>query len=85
MDELLPYCRHTYEVAPVFVLAERIVLKELRKLFYKDKKGDGVFSPGGSMSNMYGYMLARHNKFPDVKNHGLFGLPPLVVYTSKDV
>jgi glutamate/tyrosine decarboxylase-like PLP-dependent enzyme len=72
-------------VAPVFVLAERIVLKELRKIFFGSETGDGLFSPGGSMANMYGFILARHNKFPDVKNHGLFGLPPLVLYTSQDV
>ena len=30
-------------------------------------QGDGIFSPGGSLSNMYGMMLARHNAFPDIK------------------
>ena len=30
-------------------------------------QGDGIFSPGGSLSNMYGMMLARHNAFPEIK------------------
>lgn len=79
------FFRHTYEVAPVFVLTERIVLKKLRLLFFGDEEGDGIFSPGGSMANMYGFMLARHRYFPDAKQKGLFGGPPLVIYTSQDV
>lgn len=37
------------------------------------------------MANMYGFMLARHRYFPDAKQKGLFGGPPLVIYTSQDV
>ena len=33
-------------------------------------QGDGIFCPGGSMSNMYGMMLARHKTVPDVKVKG---------------
>lgn len=69
----------------MFVLAERIVLKKLRRLFFGTEDGDGLFSPGGSMANMYGYTLARHRYFPDSKQKGLFGMPPLVLYTSQDV
>ncbi|ODM94405.1 Acidic amino acid decarboxylase GADL1 [Orchesella cincta] len=75
---------HTYEVAPVFVLTERIILKKLRLLFFGNEDGDGIFAPGGSMANMYGYTLARHRYFPDAKQKGLFNLPPLVLYTSQD-
>ena len=35
-------------------------------------QGDGIFSPGGSLSNMYGMMLARHNAFPDIKVNPYF-------------
>lgn len=28
---------------------------------------DGLFAPGGSMANMYGMLLARHRRFPEVK------------------
>ena len=37
------------------------------------------------MSNMYGMVLARYKKFPQVKTKGLSSLPPLVVFTSADV
>lgn len=40
------YCtRYTYEVAPVFVLMERAVLKHMNQLVgFTD--GDGIFAPG---------------------------------------
>uniref|UniRef100_A0A8C0N3S5 Uncharacterized protein n=1 Tax=Canis lupus familiaris TaxID=9615 RepID=A0A8C0N3S5_CANLF len=44
--------RYTYEIAPVFVLMEEEVLKKLRALVGWSS-GDGVFCPGGSISNMY--------------------------------
>jgi hypothetical protein len=40
---------------------------------------------GGSISNMYGMVLARHKAVPDTKTRGLSGMPPLVVFTSEDV
>ena len=47
-------------------------------------QGDGIFSPGGSLSNMYGMMLARHWKYPELKTKGLFGHSPLVAFTSEE-
>lgn len=47
--------------------------------------GDGIFAPGGSMSNMYGMTLARYAANPDVKKTGMFGLKPLVAFTSEEV
>ena len=48
-------------------------------------EGDGIFSPGGSISNMYGMVLARYNAIPNVKSTGMFGLKPLVAFTSEEV
>lgn len=42
-------------------------------------------SPGGSMSNMYGMVVARYHKYPQVKRTGIFGLKPLVAFTSDQV
>jgi hypothetical protein len=42
-------------------------------------------SAGGSVSNMYGMVLARYKAIPDSKTKGLSGLPPLVAFTSEDV
>lgn len=76
---------YTYEVSPVFSLMEDEVLREMRRIVgWKDGKGDGVFCPGGSMANGYAISLARHNKFPKIKETGLFQLPRLIVFTSED-
>lgn len=75
---------HTFEVAPAFIVIEHHVLGHIRRLFGWGEQGDGIFSPGGSLSNMYGMMLARHHKFPQLKTSGLFGHPPLVALTSEE-
>ena len=38
------------------------------------------------MSNMYGMVLARYQKYPDVKTEGMLGgvTKPLVAYTSEE-
>lgn len=46
---------------------------------------DGIFAPGGSMANIYGMILARHRKFPELKREGLAGLDgELVMFCSED-
>ncbi|GJQ68694.1 hypothetical protein Trydic_g17231 [Trypoxylus dichotomus] len=76
---------YTYEVSPVFSLMEEIVLKEMRTLLgFPAGKGDGIFCPGGSMSNGYAISCARHKFNPSIKENGLHGLPRLVLYTSED-
>ncbi|XP_068236415.1 cysteine sulfinic acid decarboxylase-like isoform X1 [Palaemon carinicauda] len=73
--------QHTYEIAPVFILMEHYLIKYLAKLFgWSD--GDGIFSPGGSMSNMYAMQLARYRLYPDSKVEGIFGNKPLTAFTS---
>ncbi|KAI8437543.1 hypothetical protein MSG28_011841, partial [Choristoneura fumiferana] len=46
--------------------------------------GDGIFSPGGSMSMLYAIVAARFRAFPEVKSKGMRGLPELVLFTSED-
>ena len=41
----LQFYRYTFEVAPVFILMEDVVLKKMREVVgYKG--GDGIFTPG---------------------------------------
>jgi len=41
---------------------------------------------GGSVSNLYAIIVARHAMFPDYKKKGLRELPkPLVMFTSEHV
>ncbi|XP_034731661.1 cysteine sulfinic acid decarboxylase isoform X3 [Etheostoma cragini] len=81
LTEALNTNLYTYEVAPVFVLMEIEVLRGLRQLVGWTE-GDGLFCPGGSVSNMYAINLARYQLFPEVKTQGLWGLPRLTIFTS---
>ena len=77
---------HTYEVAPVFLIVERALIEyTIGKLGWKHG-GDGITAPGGSLANMYGLMLARHNLYPEIKTKGITGsqVKPLVIFTSED-
>lgn len=76
--------RYTYEVAPVFVLMEEEVLCKLRSLIGWSE-GDGIFCPGGSISNMYAMNVARYWAFPQVKTKGLWATPRMAVFTSRQV
>lgn len=76
---------YTFEVSPVFSLMEEEVLREMRRIVgWEDGRGEGLFCPGGSMANGYAINLARHHKFPELKEVGLFNIGRLVVFTSED-
>lgn len=77
--------QYTYEVAPVFTLMEREVIEKCLELigYPAMPDGDGILSPGGSISNMYGMVMARYKLMPSVKTSGLAGVPPLVCFTSE--
>eukprot|EP00928_Gymnodinium_smaydae_P083234 TRINITY_DN66473_c0_g1_i1.p1 TRINITY_DN66473_c0_g1~~TRINITY_DN66473_c0_g1_i1.p1 ORF type:complete len:535 (+),score=88.60 TRINITY_DN66473_c0_g1_i1:37-1641(+) len=73
---------HTFEVAPVYTMTENAVIKKLLEVAGYPEDGDGLFVPGGSISNMYGMHLARFRAFPQVKTEGLSSCPTLVAFTS---
>ena len=68
----------------MFVLMEDVVLTKLRSMVGW-LSGDGIFCPGGSISNIFGMNVARYHAFPEVKRQGLWALPRLAVFTSQDV
>ncbi|XP_042208140.1 cysteine sulfinic acid decarboxylase-like isoform X2 [Homarus americanus] len=70
-----------YDFAPVFTLMETHLVGVMARMFGW-QEGDGIFCPGGSISNLCAMMLARHNKNPDIKQSGIFNLKPLVAFTS---
>ncbi|XP_012230302.1 cysteine sulfinic acid decarboxylase [Linepithema humile] len=74
---------YTYEVSPVFSLMEEDVLREMRAIIGW-QGGEGLFCPGGSMANGYAINLARHSRYPQLKQSGLSQVPRLVVFTSED-
>ncbi|XP_012252740.2 cysteine sulfinic acid decarboxylase [Athalia rosae] len=84
LTEALNTSQYTFEVAPVFTLIECEVLNAALKLvgYPPSPVGDGMLCPGGSIANMYGMVMARYKKLPDVKTKGLSGSPPLACFTS---
>lgn len=73
----------TYEVAPVYSCIERVLLNKMQSIIgWNTEDADGLFNPGGSISNMYAVMAARYRAFPEIKQKGLFDLPNLILYTS---
>ncbi|KAG5676946.1 hypothetical protein PVAND_006740 [Polypedilum vanderplanki] len=72
----------TYEIAPVFILMENVVLSKMRDIIGYSG-GDSILAPGGSISNLYAFLAARHKMFPGYKEHGPRGLPgDLCMFTS---
>lgn len=61
---------YTYEMAPVAVIMEKTFFNFYKSLLKWDKV-DGMFTPGGSLANLYGLLLARHNKYPSSKEDGI--------------
>lgn len=72
----------TYEVSPVFTVMEHVVLKKMRSIIGYTE-GESVFSPGGTICNLYAVLIARFKLFPDVKSKGMGILPcGFVIFTS---
>lgn len=75
---------YTFEMAPVFSLMEGEVLSKMRELIGW-QSGDGIFAPGGSISNLYGLLLARFKRFPGTKTKGITNLPQMALFCSEQV
>ncbi|CAK6977668.1 glutamate decarboxylase 1 [Scomber scombrus] len=74
----------TYEVSPVFILMEEVLLRKMQSIVgWSDDEGDGIFCPGGTISNLYSILLARFYFFPEVKTRGMSHLPQLVLFSSE--
>ena len=63
---------------------EAEVMQKMRSLIGWSH-GNGIFSPGGSISNLYGLIAARYHKFPETKEEGILHLPKMVIFTSAEV
>lgn len=81
---------HTYEVGPVFTIAERAVIDKSARVWMDIPAGEptpaheGLFTPGGSFSNLYAFLCARYKAVPDIKKKGMWGGPKLVAFCSED-
>ncbi|KAH8097609.1 hypothetical protein JL720_504 [Aureococcus anophagefferens] len=75
---------HTYEVAPVFTLVERAVIKRVGELVGWEGACDGLTTPGGSASNLYGMHMAAHAADPGRRTRGAAGGPALCAFAMDD-
>jgi glutamate decarboxylase len=73
---------HTYEVAPIFTLTEVHCLRKLAAVVGYPAEAEGLFVPGGSISNLYAIHLARFWKYPEAKTEGMWGCPRFVAFCS---
>ncbi|XP_068459729.1 glutamate decarboxylase 1 isoform X2 [Clinocottus analis] len=74
----------TYEVSPVFVLMEELLLRKMQSILgWSEDVGDGIFCPGGTISNLYSILVARYHFYPEVKTRGMGVLPQLALFTSE--
>jgi L-2,4-diaminobutyrate decarboxylase len=77
----------TYDSGPSGIAVERWLIQVLRKLAGLGPRADGVLTPGGSMSNLLGLLLARDaaafRRGVDARREGVAGLAGPVVFCSE--
>lgn len=68
----------------MFLMIEKIILAKMKTAMgWAPGVGDGIFAPGGSISNMYGMNMARHHKFPEIKKKGMGSCGDLALFQSE--
>lgn len=72
---------YTFKAAGPQVILEQEITRRMAGLVGFDQ-GEGLFVPGGSLSNMVGMILARNAHRPDGRNAGFHG-PPMTLYASR--
>ncbi|CAK9304753.1 unnamed protein product [Gordionus sp. m RMFG-2023] len=73
----------TYEISPVYVLMEQFVINKMCEII-GFHNADGIFSPGGTISNLYAVVCARYWSNPSTKQRGNFSLDKrLIIFTSQ--
>ncbi len=73
---------YTYKAAGVQVLVEQILLDKMADLAGLSG-GDGLFTPGGSLSNLAAMVIARNERIGNTREEGLPG-GRHIVYTSDE-
>lgn len=80
LSVVLNVSMYTFKVAGANAIIERELTGHMAGLIGFDR-GEGVFSPGGSMSNFTAILMARNESQPTVRQRGLDGAP-MTLYTS---
>jgi len=74
---------YTYEMAPAFNCLEKLTIEKMASMCGWTEPCDGLFNPGGSISNLYSVQAAMNHFFPNVKQEGVYGMPKIIAFTSK--
>ena len=86
-DMLVPVINtslYTFKAAGPMTMIEEVIMRHMAtKLGFDTPDPEGVFTPGGSISNLLAMLLARNNACPDSRNDGISGRT-LTCYVSKD-
>uniref|UniRef100_A0A8C8SVC3 Glutamate decarboxylase 1 n=1 Tax=Pelusios castaneus TaxID=367368 RepID=A0A8C8SVC3_9SAUR len=63
---------------------KEILLKKMHEMVgWGDTEADGIFSPGGTISNLYSVLVARYKRFPEIKTKGMTALPHIALFVSE--
>lgn len=79
---LLNTSMYTFKVAGPQVLIEGEVLRRMASAVGY-RQGEGMFAPGGSLSNLSAMIIARNEAVKDARENGMSG-EPLKIYVSQD-
>lgn len=82
LTPLLNNSMYTWKVAGPHVLIENALVARMARFSGLDT-GDGIFTPGGSLSNMTAMLIARNEALGDCREHGMGGAVGRV-YSSAD-
>jgi glutamate/tyrosine decarboxylase-like PLP-dependent enzyme len=74
---------YTYEVSPLGTLMEIELLRKMAS-FVGFSEFSGTFLTGGSNANMIAMIVARQNKFPQVKSKGVSSVGELCIFVSEE-
>lgn len=77
---LLNNSMYTYKIGGVQVLIEMALLEQMGQMMGMSNS-EGMFTPGGSLSNFCAVMVARNEVVPDAHDNGLYG-KRLRIYSS---
>lgn len=74
---------YTYEMAPLATLMEMELIEKMCD-YVGFKNGDGILTPGGSLSNLQAMFCARNRHFPEVIEKGIQGVPKMIAFVSEE-
>ena len=83
MAAILNATMATYEAAPVATIIEHAMIEKMCALAGFDP-GEGIFTPGGSISNLMAVLAARLAADSDSNRTGLAGAKPMAMFTSTE-